>query len=308
VTCLGVSRGYNSNCAQLLVGGYQSYLVLDENYEISKRIELEHEGSINSLVGLRDGSSVISCSTDSKLIISNFCDYFPLKKVFDHRDSLYCLEMSDSQDVLATGGKDKTIKIWRTNFHEQEFRNGCFDSIKLDLSLEAAHSTDITALKLSSRNSSVLISASATGEIKLWDISEGVLVRTFKDHSGLVYKIIIIDKQGSETKNLFTKKRSTCSNNKKSTARKVNSGAKPGALSSQPLDEFLFITSAFDGSYKLWETEKQQPVCELKGRNRMDCFPYGGCLLFKSEHTENQLLMVTSGNKMDSDLNLWVIK
>lgn len=70
------------------------------------------------------------------------------RKYFDHRDTIYCLEMFPNKDYLASGGRDRSIKIWRLIYYK-EFRNGILERLMLDTSITNAHTTDITSLKSS---------------------------------------------------------------------------------------------------------------------------------------------------------------
>lgn len=39
------------------------------------------------------------------------------KKYFEHRDSIYCLEVFPNNKFVASGGKDRSIKVWKLNFY-----------------------------------------------------------------------------------------------------------------------------------------------------------------------------------------------
>lgn len=70
------------------------------------------------------------------------------RKYFDHRDTIYALEMFPSKDYMASGGRDRSIKIWRLIYYK-EFRNGVLERLMLDTNIANAHTTDITSLKSS---------------------------------------------------------------------------------------------------------------------------------------------------------------
>jgi len=71
-----------------------------------------------------------------------------VKKYFEHRDTIYAIEQFASKNYIATGGKDHTIKIWRLIFYK-EFRNSALEKMSLDVNIQEAHKSDITALKSS---------------------------------------------------------------------------------------------------------------------------------------------------------------
>ena len=54
--------------SMILVGLFRSFAVLNQSYEIYKTFEGEHEGSINCILGLRDGETVLTASSDNKIV------------------------------------------------------------------------------------------------------------------------------------------------------------------------------------------------------------------------------------------------
>lgn len=115
------------------------------------------------------------------------------KKYFDHRDTIYALEQFPNQNYVATAGKDRSIKVWRLSFYK-DFRNSALEKLYLDVNIPDAHRADVTALRACQEYPEVLISGSASGEIKMWDVNEGRALRTIKNYNGWVYKIISFER------------------------------------------------------------------------------------------------------------------
>jgi len=74
---------------------------------------------------------------------------------------------------MASGGRDRTIKIWKLQYYKGEFRNNALERLVLDINIPDAHNTDVTALRSSKNYPDLLFSSSADGEVKIWDIITG---------------------------------------------------------------------------------------------------------------------------------------
>ena len=72
--------------------------------------------------------------------------------------------------------------------------------------------------------------------------------------------------------------------------------------------EFMFISASFDGALNLWSSaDTKGPIFTTQGKNFMDASPYGGLEIFKNNEM-NLLQIVSSGNKEDPTLNVWILK
>ena len=79
------------------------------------------------------------------------------------------------------------------NFYK-DYKNNCLENLQLDLNIKDAHKADVTALKSSKNFPEILLSGCSNGEIKMWEITNGTPIKTFKHFSGWVYKLIMIEK------------------------------------------------------------------------------------------------------------------
>lgn len=64
----------------------------------------------------------------------------------------------------------------------------------LDTNIPEAHSTDVTSLKASKICKDILFSGSANGDIKIWELQDYTCVKTIKNISGWIYKIIVFER------------------------------------------------------------------------------------------------------------------
>lgn len=124
-TCLATLR----KDELLLVGLYQSFAVVDlSDFSLIKIVPCDHEASLHSLVGLADGQTIITIGSDPKIICTNIFnpDITHPKTYFLHRESINALELFPNNKFIATGGKDRSIKISKLNFYTNNFRSNAF--------------------------------------------------------------------------------------------------------------------------------------------------------------------------------------
>ena len=218
------------------------------------------------------------------------------------------------------------------------------EKLTLDASIENAHSCDVTALRACASYDNILISGSAIGDIKIWDILLNKPLRHLKNTSGWVFGIItferphlaqignenrrpIIDSWKENSENCTSPKSNAYTSPKKTTAKMGllsstgKSAGKSGEKFSSPvkntfaparlgkshqdqLNNISFLTASFDGAIKVWEALKDQPTLSEKSKNIFECFPFGGLATYR---TENTIHLVTSGNKGDTSLNVYAI-
>lgn len=62
------------------------------------------------------------------------------------------------------------------------------------MSLDNAHSSDVTALKACMTYDNILISGAANGDIKIWDIVIGRPLRYMRNNSGWIFNIITFER------------------------------------------------------------------------------------------------------------------
>ena len=108
---------------------------------------------------------------------------FLLKHKFqtNHTKPLNCILFIPSHNLLATGSKDKRIKLWRWNTWEQVGE------------LEG-HEDGICALGLtqSSLNETILVSGGGNfdSSLKFWDLNKMACLRTMQGHSSAITCIL----------------------------------------------------------------------------------------------------------------------
>lgn len=260
VTCLATLLRSDGS-SMLVVGLYKAICLVNQGFEIVRYFEGQsefisssqnnavlHSGQINSIVAANDGQTVLSCAqTDNKLIQWNLMDGSQPKKYFEHRDSITCLALVGSDMCVASAGKDRNVRVFRMMYYDKDFKQGALDKLQLSLSINDAHSTEITALGSSP---SILFSMSSTGELKLWDLNDGSLYRTIKNYNGWGFKIMYfyskIEDEIEQSLTKTKKERRVTSPGRKQSSNQIVNELKAGSVG---------IVS-FDGTLKLFSGHK----------------------------------------------------
>ncbi|KAL4433185.1 hypothetical protein ABPG74_010880 [Tetrahymena malaccensis] len=245
----------------VLVGLFGGFAILNQNFDIMKTFEGEHDASINCILGLKDCETVITASSDPKIVVWNaFNSEILNRKYFDHKDTIYALELFPCGKYLASGGRDRTIKIWRLQYYKENFRNGALEKMILDTNIPEAHNTDVTSLKASKTCKDILFSGSANGDIKIWELQDSTCIKTIKNSSGWIYKFILFERpQNPESDKLQDNQENIISHYASPSKVKIGgiscySSIKKGSntttnsINNNPLGNNLNFTSAYNST------------------------------------------------------------
>lgn len=143
--------------------------------------------------GLEDGkSSISSLAIAGELIISgnsqgeislwNVTTGQRLQTVAGHSQGVNAVVISRGGEVLASGGDDRTIKVWSVN---QVIAGESSPQYAL-----TGHEGAVVALAISP-DGKTLVSGSWDNSIKVWDLTTGQLRQTLTGHAGLVSSVAI---------------------------------------------------------------------------------------------------------------------
>jgi WD40 repeat protein len=100
-----------------------------------------------------------------------------VRSLVGHSGAVWTIAMSPSEDLLASGSFDRTIKIWNP-------KTGTL------LRTLSGHADAVRSIAIS-RDGSLLASGSSDTTIKIWNLQTGQLLRTLSGHRGAIWSISI---------------------------------------------------------------------------------------------------------------------
>ncbi|MEX0727490.1 MAG: c-type cytochrome domain-containing protein, partial [Planctomycetaceae bacterium] len=128
-----------------------------------------HTGNVNDLAVSADGSLLAAASGETGLFgevrLWSTADWQPVQTIRSHRDSIYAVEISPDQTMLATASYDQEIKLWN-------LADG-----KLIRTL-TGHNGPVYDLAFHPQGH-ILASASDDRTVKLWNVATGDRLDTF---------------------------------------------------------------------------------------------------------------------------------
>lgn len=143
-----------------------------------------HWDLVNSVAFSPDGATLASGSADQTIKLWRVADGALLRTLYGHTEFVSSVAFSPDGSTLLSGGGDTSLRLWRV-------ANGAL------LQTSFGHISTIWSLAISpdgalaASGSGSLLEAPGTGEntIKLWRLSDGVVVRTLQGHSADVWSV-----------------------------------------------------------------------------------------------------------------------
>lgn len=118
-----------------------------------------------------------------------------LQQFGEHKGPINCSALSEDESLLITGSEDATVKMWSTQSDPVEHLGELHVLLLLLLQILiwlsgftgtlVGHTSYITQCKV---HGSFVISASADGTLKKWNIADGSCVFTFRGHTARINK------------------------------------------------------------------------------------------------------------------------
>lgn len=166
-------------------GGYNGIKIWNINEPIRclKTMD-EHKDVVHSLE-LAPNGNLISSSEDSTIKIWNIEEGKCLKTLTDHTDSVFRILLLETGD-LASASNDMSIKLW-------DMKTGKCKRTFTEYPCEHKLSHSGTVTSLEQRNPNELISCSADGTIKFWNLLNRKHIRTLVGHTDSIFGIKVND-------------------------------------------------------------------------------------------------------------------
>lgn len=179
-----------------------------------------------------------------------------------HGKDVNCVDISESDALIATGGMDKLVKLWQVDTHKMQL--GIAGTL-------SGHRRGVGDVKFA-KNSHKLASCSGDMTIKIWNISEKSCLQTISGHSCAVFRVIfarndsqLISADSAGIIKIWTIKTADCECSIDAHTDKIWSLSKNH-------NESEFVTAGTDGRIVVWKdvTEEKQKAEDNKRREAIE--------------------------------------
>lgn len=171
----------NESSRQIVIGGYLGAIqVFTNNLTLTHNFTAHYKSNKSNCierVKYLPGGYIASISADTSVKIWSTTNWSLVREYNGHTDDVYGIDYI-REDIIATGGFDNTIQLWRIS-------NG-------ELKLKINTTSWIYCLKYLPTNG-YLASGDFDGNINIWDITTGALVRILGYHSNRVFDLLLIN-------------------------------------------------------------------------------------------------------------------
>lgn len=249
----------------------------DPGSEISSFVNV-HNSPISSFqFDLPFGHLFSSPNDNPEIKIWDLSKDIQIGELKGHHDTVYCMELDKSYNMLVTGSKDSTIKMWDLNKSVHTFNKHSEPNTNLCVYSFDEHMDSVTNVSI---NSHYLVSGSQDSTIRQWDLHSGKCIR-------------ILDLISNDSINLFSQSPKSVSNYPES-IRTVNNNEVPKIGGLQSYDVAL-ATGTSDGIVRLWDLRSGEIVRSLIGH--ADCI---SCLKFDLQN-------IVTGS-LDKTVRVWDLR
>lgn len=216
-----------------------------------------HKKAITDFVFSKDDKKIYSVSKDccilewdlvkgTKSVFSKGKKHDRSSKNGGHYDEIMSVDLSRDQKLLATGGKDRLVRVWDTK-------------TKALITKFKGHTDTITSVRFDNENDN-LYSVSADMTLKIWKMREMVYIDTHNGHLGSVFDVQSYSRDrvitcGDDRQVIFWKVVEDTQLLYKNTKNETN------CLTI--LNDEYFCTGSFQSTIDLWSFKKKKPLFKL---------------------------------------------
>lgn len=139
------------------------------------------EGWINDVAITNDAKRIFSVGGDGYLYIWVYRNnsYILEQKLLEHKDRIWCISLSNDENLIATGSDDKKVIIWKYNEIQNKFEY---------YNKHSAHTRWVQAVDFN-YNNTLLASSGGDGKIVLWDTENNNISSILTGNDDSIYSL-----------------------------------------------------------------------------------------------------------------------
>lgn len=174
-----------------------------------------HKEQINTVEFSLDSNMIATASDDNTIRLWDARTGKDLKVLTGHTEAVHVVKFSPDGEIIASGSADKTIRLW--NIHTGKLiktftgaqRPIAFSpdgNVLLGTSssprqlqmlnvrngelIKTLHWRNLVCSAAFSADSNIIATGDSVGTVRLWDVTTGESIKTFKAHTGPVYDVV----------------------------------------------------------------------------------------------------------------------
>ncbi|CAB3411285.1 unnamed protein product [Caenorhabditis bovis] len=182
--------------------------------------------------------------------------------ILAHAKDVNCVDVAESDVVIATGGMDKLVKLWQIDIQKMQIGIG---------GTLSGHRRGVGDVRFA-KNSHRMASCSGDMTIKIWNVTEKTCLQTLNGHTCAVFRALfvsndyqLISADSAGIIKVWTLKNSECETTIDGHTDKI------WTLSANS-DESEFLSAGSDGRIVIWKdvTEEKQLIEDEKRREKIE--------------------------------------
>jgi WD40 repeat protein len=276
---------FSNDGKYLLSGGHDASVIawnVDKNFSNEKTITISYS-SITNIDFAPDGNEITICS------YKNFYTYkFPeLKKISGkknaHTSFVRCANFSKSGEMIITSSwRDNSLILWNTR------------KLNKLITFKESEWTDNAQIIL---DDNFVASVNHGNTIKIWDIKNGNLIRTFAGHTDWVYDFIITHDGKTLISGSLDKTIKIWDLNSGKLIKTILAHEDGITDLSMSADGKYFASASLDKTAKIWNIDNFSEIAVLKGHKET---------VLSSSFSPNGKYLATSS--ADSTIKIWDVQ
>ena len=233
-----------------LAGSHLSECTLADAFDVSQAVTFSP-----------DGRYLAAGTFSGEVCVWQIADWTRIVSVQGHQGAVCGIDWTSDGHILATGGHDATVKLWKVS---QTVTHGV-SGVRLLATLEG-HTGFVWCVSFSG-DSQLIASGSFDGTVKLWETSTGRLLHTLQGHAGAVWGVALSPDGAmvaSASVDGMIKLWKTGSGSLLSTLEGHGSAVRDVVLTA---DGRMAASAGLDGIIRLWEITTGRLVTALQGHS-----------------------------------------